>query len=65
MASVIRLAAAPSITNLQRSRLLLGERYTGLSLTYVGALLLLVITYRITGLLTVEAEVILPTLVPN
>ena len=65
MASVIGLAVTPSIADLLRSHLLLGGRYVGLSLTYISALLLLVITHRITGLLIVEVEVILLVLVPS
>ena len=63
MAIVIGLAAAPSIADLQGSRLLLGGRRVGLSLAYVRALLLLTIAYYMAGLLAVEAKVILLALV--
>ena len=65
VATVIGLAAAPSIADLRGFRLLLGGRHTGLSLTYVRALLLLIITHYIAGLLIIEIKVILPILVPN
>ena len=65
VATVIGLAAAPSIIDLRGSRLLLGGRHAGLSLTYVRTLLFLTITHYMAGLLIIEAKVILPALVPS
>ena len=65
MATVIKLAAAPSIADLRGSHLLLRGRYAGLSPTYVRTLLLLIITYYITRLLIIKTKVILLILIPS